>query len=313
MLDAAYPYQQLVQLQDWLRSDLAYDPHAFPAQALGNLALVVGVTHSAGQDVFATLFAVLARAAGFPARIAVGFGPGHATGAGTYQVTTADALVWPEVYLTGIGWTAFYPVPAQRQATAPGGVAQAVGEPPQQASLDLRVTTDDRGTAGWKPGPDAARVQIAAPAGRPWWVLAGIAAGGAAGVALVGLLAVRLIAPAVIRARRRRRRRNHEDPRRRTVGAWQDALESVGRSVGEPLDAMTAAEVGERADRALRHEGAQDGLLRLARLAEVAIFAPVGAHFEVSAQDAAAAWREADEIRRLVNRSRLRVRRTPAE
>lgn len=315
MLDAAYPYQQLVQLQDWLRSYLAYDPHAFPAQAYGNLALVVGVTHSAGQDVFATLFAVLARAAGFPARIAVGFGPGRATGADTYQVTTADALVWPEVYLTGLGWTAFYPVPAPRQATASGGVAQAVGEPSQQASLDQGVTADNPGAAGRRPADDPARVKIAAAPGSPWWILAGIAAGAAAVLALAGLVVARSIVPAAIRVRRRRRRRGHPDPRRRTIGAWQDALEAVGRSVGEPLDALTTAEVGERAGRAPRTRAAQERLRRLARLSEIAIFAPDAAHFEVTARDAATAWHEADEIRRLISRSRsrLRSRRTPVE
>lgn len=312
MLGAAYPYQQLVQLQNWLRSALAYDPHAFPAEAYGNLALVVGVTHDAGQDVFATLFAVLARAAGFPARIAVGFGSGHLTAAGTYQVTTADALVWPEVYLRGLGWTAFYPVPA-RQAAASGGTAQAVGEPPQQASLDQRVAEDGRGAKGRRAANGAARVQIAPGPGASWPVLAGFGAGILAGAALVAYVVLRLIAPALARTRRRRRRRRDPDPRRRTVGAWQDALESVGRSVGEPLDALTAAEVAQHADRALRRPGVQERMLRLARLSQLAIFAPDATHFNFSAHDAEAAWREADQVRRMVNRSRLLLQRTPAE
>ena len=62
---------------------------------------------------FAAAYAVLARIDGLPTRIAVGFTTGTPTGTDRYQVTGADAHVWPEVYLgPSVGWTSFEPTPA---------------------------------------------------------------------------------------------------------------------------------------------------------------------------------------------------------
>ncbi|MDQ2725451.1 MAG: DUF3488 and transglutaminase-like domain-containing protein [Actinomycetota bacterium] len=58
---------------------------------------------------FAGAYAVMARSIGLPTRLAVGFTAGARTGAGSYQVTDADAHTWPEVYFTGYGWLPFEP------------------------------------------------------------------------------------------------------------------------------------------------------------------------------------------------------------
>jgi hypothetical protein len=64
---------------------------------------------------FATAFAVLARDAGYPTRVSVGFLPGSATttddGNFEYTVTGKDAHAWPEVYFRDLGWVAFEPTP----------------------------------------------------------------------------------------------------------------------------------------------------------------------------------------------------------
>jgi hypothetical protein len=74
---------------------------------------------------FAWAFAVLARLAGIPSRIAVGYTGGFAAGPrGTWQVTTADAHAWPELYFPGQGWLRFEPTPhglgEQGTASVPG-------------------------------------------------------------------------------------------------------------------------------------------------------------------------------------------------
>ncbi|KUM29610.1 hypothetical protein AQ436_08070 [Arthrobacter sp. EpRS66] len=85
---------------------------------------------------FASAMALLAREAGIPSRIAVGYAPGEATGetmvvdeseeagalargleTGTeltgYSVSGQQAHAWPELYLDGIGWVPFEPTPGR--------------------------------------------------------------------------------------------------------------------------------------------------------------------------------------------------------
>ena len=99
---------------------------------------------------FATAMIMMARSAGIPARMAIGFLPGSAT-QGVWTVTAADAHAWPELYLDGIGWTRFEPTPAVRS-----------GAPPVYAS-DLPV--GDPATGG-RPRSRPARRGAAAP-GQP--------------------------------------------------------------------------------------------------------------------------------------------------
>ena len=74
---------------------------------------------------FAGAFAVMARLAGLPTRIEVGFTPGSSRDeSGTRTVTNRNAHAWPEVYFTGIGWVRFEPT-----ASAPAGVAQPAYAP----------------------------------------------------------------------------------------------------------------------------------------------------------------------------------------
>lgn len=65
-------------------------------------------------DYYASSMVVLARAAGIPARLAVGYVDGTYDEEGDrFLVTEADAHSWPELYFTGIGWVPFEPT-AQR-------------------------------------------------------------------------------------------------------------------------------------------------------------------------------------------------------
>lgn len=68
---------------------------------------------------YATAMVMLARASGIPARLAVGFLPGSRGVDGTHTVVAADAHAWPELLITGLGWTRFEPTPATRSGAAP--------------------------------------------------------------------------------------------------------------------------------------------------------------------------------------------------
>ncbi|GIK43075.1 MAG: hypothetical protein BroJett011_69080 [Chloroflexota bacterium] len=64
-------------------------------------------------DYYATAMVVLARAAGLPARLVVGYAGGLPDPAkARYLVTEANAHAWPEVYFPGYGWIEFEPTAA---------------------------------------------------------------------------------------------------------------------------------------------------------------------------------------------------------
>ena len=77
---------------------------------------------------YASAMAIMARIAGIPSRVAVGYATGtYDRATGTYVVHESDAHAWPELYIDGQGWTRWEPtpirpVPARR---APREVVQA--------------------------------------------------------------------------------------------------------------------------------------------------------------------------------------------
>lgn len=61
-------------------------------------------------DYYATAMAILARAAGLPARLAVGYATGtYDSATRTYHVKQADAHAWTQIYFPSYGWVDFEP------------------------------------------------------------------------------------------------------------------------------------------------------------------------------------------------------------
>src|SRR3954471_20908057 len=60
---------------------------------------------------YAGAMAVLVRAAGVPARVALGYTPGTRQADGTRLITSDDAHAWVEVYFQDLGWVPFDPTP----------------------------------------------------------------------------------------------------------------------------------------------------------------------------------------------------------
>ncbi|MFQ6130954.1 MAG: DUF3488 and DUF4129 domain-containing transglutaminase family protein [Armatimonadota bacterium] len=80
---------------------------------------------------FATATAVLCRAVGIPARLAVGFLPGEADPeSDLHVVREADAHSWAEVYMAGAGWMSFDPTggTAEGRLTAAAAFYQRVAD-----------------------------------------------------------------------------------------------------------------------------------------------------------------------------------------
>ncbi|MGH3275299.1 MAG: transglutaminase domain-containing protein, partial [Streptosporangiaceae bacterium] len=284
---------EMVLLQNHLVADFRYDPRAAPGESYGHLALFLSGQRSGGPGVFATLFAVLARNAGFPARIAVGFSGGEQTAPGLYQVSTADALVWPEVYFRGLGWVPFYPLP-RPGPHAPGQVVRSLGQPRSSSALDQQVAR--AGTAGRKRQHSTARVRVPGPAsgqagtgGLSWlWLAAGL---GALAVILAYLAGAGLARTA---ARRRWRR---GPPWLRISGAWQETLSRLTAAGAGPLLTLTPDEVAARCAGLLGRD-AGPALERLAIMANYTLFGQV----PPTPGDADEAWTEAALIGRAARR-----------
>lgn len=68
---------------------------------------------------FATAMVMMARSEGIPARMAVGFLPGEIQVDGSRRVVASDAHTWPELWISGMGWTRFEPTPGIRSEAPP--------------------------------------------------------------------------------------------------------------------------------------------------------------------------------------------------
>lgn len=98
-------------------------------------------------DYYATAMAVLARAAGLPARLAVGYASGsYDAERGEYTVREAEAHAWTQVYFTGYGWVDFEPT---RGRAAPGRAEPLTqGGPPPRGEVSSEPTAGEAaGTA----------------------------------------------------------------------------------------------------------------------------------------------------------------------
>jgi transglutaminase-like putative cysteine protease len=159
---------------------------------------------------FAFAMAVLARLLDIPSRIAVGYTAGTPIGHHTWQVTTADAHAWPELYIPGAGWLRFEPTPggADAQGTAtrpvyavptPGGNPTTGPAPGTAGGAPLPSTGVSGGLPGnKKPLPGAGdSSSLGATASKGGFPVGPV-------VGLVAILAI--IAPGLTRALTRRRR-----------------------------------------------------------------------------------------------------------
>lgn len=124
----ATPYDQAVAIEAYLRQF----PYTLdvPAPALGRDAtdFFLFDLRKGYCDYYATAMTVLARAAGIPARVVIGYVSGlFDYNRGQYIVTEADAHAWVEIYFPGIGWVEFEPTPNLPVIASPGEIETNLG------------------------------------------------------------------------------------------------------------------------------------------------------------------------------------------
>ena len=112
------PYRKILAIQDYLRT-FTYDEHVVAGHDVDYLVEFLTRTKRGYCEQFAGAMAVLLRALGIPARVAVGFTTGSAGPVpGSFSVTTQNAHAWVEVLFPKFGWLPFEPTPNRRNPAA---------------------------------------------------------------------------------------------------------------------------------------------------------------------------------------------------
>lgn len=303
------PYDAAAALRDFFRSGaFTYDTTVQLGDDANAMSRFLQGRHGFCVQ-FASTYAVMARLAGIPTRLAIGFTPGTRDAQGSYHVTNYEAHAWPEVWLAGIGWTnQFEPTPA---GPAPGAShlpqdPAALGAPAAQPTPVPATTPATTPAAPGSPSGTGTG-SASPPSGRGATVTRTPSSGGGGstlgGVLLLVALAAAGIgvvaALALVRKRRRRAlRRAGSDPAAVISGAWAEVLDELREAgVGWPVSLTPlelAAGLQGRLDPSIPPPfSSLAGRYTAARYGDVAPGPDSGE----------AAWRDADAVLRALERS----------
>jgi len=285
------PYQKLLALQSWFRSEFTYDLSVQIGDGPGAMEVFLRDRRGFCQQ-FAVTFAAMARSIGIPAQVAVGFTQGDLGADGLFHVFGRHAHAWPEVWFDGVGWVAFEPTPGRGnpdatdwtsvesaqddtrgQGTGSDGPGNDPGRPststiPSATTLprDAVPTTTPQGSSG-RPGtsgevttPDEAHNEMPLAAKVVIVVLAG-------GVLLAGawMLLMPLAVSAVAATRRRA-------PATRVAALWRRARLDLADAGAPTSAALTPTQFAREAE--LTTGVDHRSLREIARLVTAATYAP---------------------------------------
>ena len=214
---------QLRAIEATMADDFVLDSDA-PAGGLQRILIdrFLRDTRRGNTEQFVTAFVLLARSLGVDARVATGFVVEPPPDDDRLDISSSDAVIWPEVMLTDGTWVAFDPVPdaeaAESTPPAPEPEVQtpAAPQPPDAAPPDVDNESPDADTDP----TDTSSTSLSEAA--VW----GIRVGAGVGVLVVPLL---IGAGAILGAKylRRRRRRTAEEASERIRGAWASATDGL--------------------------------------------------------------------------------------
>jgi transglutaminase-like putative cysteine protease len=254
---------------------------------------------------FTSAMVMLSRAAGIPARMAVGFLPGSIDG-DDRVVKVSDAHAWPELYFPRLGWVRFEPTPGTRSGVAPeysseplNGGSSASASPTTSSSTSSAtpstspsrdVTADQTGTTTGSAGTGAVRFVTQ----HVTTIL----------VLLLALL-IAAIVPFGAWLSRRRARAAARDDADRVEAEWQSLLLRLQDIGFVPPDGATPRQTS----RTIGHDAyltpdENDALGRVVTTLERARYARPGAELVDVSDDARTVWRGALSRRRRADRAR---------
>jgi transglutaminase-like putative cysteine protease len=278
-------YDKALAIQNYLLSPKYHYNLQPPFDGTGDYAIYnfLFQTFQGYCQQFAGAYAVLARLAGLPTRLAVGFATGTYQN-GVYHVTDAQAHTWPEVYFgPQYGWIPFEPTPG---FTAPGTGGYESSTPsthPTQPSPTTTAPASPTTTIGPKSGTNPHRTTptSVAHSGSSSTRSKGVGAGWLTVLGLIGLGVIWLgvnIGWRRVRWARRRRRYRSLGAEGEVLASWADTDEvmtwvGLGRQPSETFDEYTRR-VTQRIAWMSTEDTLSGDVTRMAALAGLAAFAP---------------------------------------
>jgi transglutaminase-like putative cysteine protease len=111
--NATNAYDKAMAIQGWLEQNC---PYTLTAEATPRdqdaVEYYLFTTHEGACDLIGSAMALMCRAVGVPARVAVGYATGnYDREVGAYAVRQADSHLWVELYFPRYGWLTFNPAP----------------------------------------------------------------------------------------------------------------------------------------------------------------------------------------------------------
>jgi transglutaminase-like putative cysteine protease len=108
------PALRAAAIQDYLRNSggFTYSTEPLPGSGYEALQNFLFRDKQGYCEQFAGAMATMARVAGIPSRVAVGFLPGERQPDGSWEVSIHDMHAWPELWFEGYGWVRFEPTPS---------------------------------------------------------------------------------------------------------------------------------------------------------------------------------------------------------
>jgi transglutaminase-like putative cysteine protease len=202
--------QQALALQGWLLSEnFSYSTQVPAGSSLDTLNNFLLFDRTGYCEQFAGGLATLARLAGIPSRVVVGFLPGSRKG-DDWEVSVRQMHAWTELYLDGLGWVRF-------DATPGAGSQASPSARPTPTRTSASPSASATPTASAAPGAGGGAAQ--------WGRWLGVAGGALGWLAVVAAL---LAAPLLVRSGLRARRLGVvRPPALAAAAAWDEARDSV--------------------------------------------------------------------------------------
>jgi transglutaminase-like putative cysteine protease len=254
---------------------------------------------------FTSAMVMLSRAAGIPARMAVGFLPGSIDG-DDRVVRVSDAHAWPELYFPRLGWVRFEPTPGTRSGVAPeySLVPTDTGSSSTSSPTSSSSTSSPSPSAG--PSRDVTADQTPTGSGSAGTgVVRFLTRNGTTLVVLLLVLLAGALVPVGAWLSRRRARATARDDADRVEAEWQSLLLRLQDIGFVPPDGATP----RQASRLIGHDAylspdENDALGRVVATLERARYARPGSDLDDVTDDARTVWRGALSRRRRTDRAR---------